>query len=110
MKKEYLGTDITIVNHNEQSTVMRVQFPDDCTGTKRCFPPDKLLPDAIEDCDNLVIVRLLGAAMIEMLDHPTTIRGDEAARVAAIAKTHVETAVMYAIKGLHRSRSYGCNL
>ena len=98
-----MTTIVTITHTNGPTREMQVSFGDDATGYQRCIGAAHRDPFA--EPEGQTKVRLLAAALIQALEDVIPATGSEAARLANIAKTETETAVMYGVKALYAQRN-----
>ena len=99
-----MTTTVTITHTNGPTREMEISFGDNVTGYQRCIGAAHRNPFA--EAEGQTKLRLLGAAFIQSLE--TCIapsERSEAARLANIAKTEIETAVMYGVKSLYATES-----
>lgn len=95
-----MTTTVKITHTNGPTREMDVSFGDEVTGYRRCIGAAHRDPFA--EPEEQTTVRLLGAASIHALDSaiPAPERS-ERSRLANIARTKYEEAVMFAVKALY---------
>ena len=85
--------------HKGATHVMPKGFSCTCEGVVRCMGAGRRNPFG-EDPEKTMI-RLLGSAMMEILNDEIPISNAEARRLSNLAKDNIETGVMYAVKALY---------
>lgn len=97
-----MTTYVKIQHTNGPTREMNVSFGDNVTGYQRCIGAAHRDPFA--EPEDQTKVRLLGAAIMEVLDEaiPSPGKaGTEAARLSLMAKDEIEKAVMLGVKALY---------
>lgn len=93
-----MTTTVDITYTKSSTRKMNISFGDHCNGFKRCVGAAR----QVQEDNPQTKLRLLGAAFIQALESavPPGERS-EAGRLANIAKTEIQTCVMFGIKALY---------
>lgn len=97
-----MTTVVDIKHTNGPTREMSVSFGDNVTGYQRCIGAAHRDPFA--EAEDQMKVRLLGAALMQVLDTAIPSPGatsTEAARLSLMAKDEIEKAVMLGVKALY---------
>ncbi len=103
MESLNMTTVVTVEHTDGERRELSISFHDGATAFQRCVGAAKARARGLmSEADEVAMVRLLGAAFIQVMENaiPPTERS-EAARCANIAKTEVEKGLMMGVKALY---------